>query len=189
MKRIIGISFLALVGFWFTGCDTNSDASVTSGVSTKSTPNIEVQNDNTEDVTVIEADQQEEETTTLKKRDGKVEYLSTKDFLSKIWDFNSNPKQWVYKSDKPTIIDFYAEWCGPCKKVAPIMDELAAEYTGKVNFYKIDTDKEQQLAGQVFGIRSIPSILYIPVNGQPQMFSGLMAKETYVNKINELLLK
>ncbi len=119
----------------------------------------------------------------------KVVYLSTQMFIDQIFDYKANPDKWVYKGDKPAIVDFYATWCGPCKRVAPIMEELAAEYDGQINIYKVDTDKEKELAGQVFGIRSIPSILFIPVNGQPTMYTGAYPKEHYVDLIKENLLK
>ncbi len=91
-----------------------------------------------------------------KSDDIKPEYLTYETFKEKVWDFESNPQEWVYKGDIPCVIDFYADWCKPCKMVAPIMDELSKDYQGKVKIYKIDTDKEKKLAG-VFGIRSIPS--------------------------------
>jgi len=119
----------------------------------------------------------------------KVVYLNTEMFIDQIFDYKANPQKWVYKGDKPAIIDFYATWCGPCKRVAPIMEELAAEYEGQINIYKVDTDKEKELAGQVFGIRSIPSILFIPVDGQPTMYTGAYPKEHYVDLIKENLLK
>jgi thioredoxin len=121
--------------------------------------------------------------------EGKVVKLNTQMFIDQIFDYKANPTKWVYKGDKPAIIDFYADWCGPCKRVAPIMEELAQEYAGQVNIYKIDTDHERELAGQVFGIRSIPSILFIPVDGQPTMYTGAYPKEHYVELINTLLLK
>ena len=120
---------------------------------------------------------------------GKVVHMNTAMFMDQIFDYKANPTTWIYKGDKPAIIDFYADWCGPCKRVAPIMDELALEYAGQINIYKIDTDKEKELAGQVFGIRSIPSILYIPVGGQPTMYTGAFPKERYVELINENLIK
>lgn len=89
--------------------------------------------------------------------------------------------------DKPVIIDFYADWCGPCKMVAPVLEELSKEYDGKVQIYKVDTEAEQELA-QVFGIRSIPSILFIPKEGKPQMTMGALPKESFVKAINEILL-
>ena len=126
--------------------------------------------------------------TTTAKED-KVVYLTTQMFIDQIFDYKANPQKWVYKGDKPAIIDFYADWCGPCKRVAPIMEELANEYDGQINIYKVDTDKEKELAGQVFGIRSIPSILYIPVEGQPMMYTGAYPKQHYIDLINENLLK
>ena len=101
-----------------------------------------------------------EETMTT-EGDGKVIHLTKADFLAKVYNFEKNPKEWKYEGDKPAIVDFYADWCGPCKMVAPILDELAKEYDGQIVIYKVDTEKEQELAG-VFGIRSIPSILFIP---------------------------
>ncbi len=120
---------------------------------------------------------------------GKVRKITTATFIAEIFDYKANPTKWVYKGDKPAIIDFYADWCGPCKRVAPIMDELALKYKGQVNFYKINTDEEKELSGSVFGIRSIPSILYIPVNGQPSMSQGASPKETYIQQIDALLKK
>lgn len=121
--------------------------------------------------------------------DGIVRKIDTKTFIAEIFDYKTNSTKWVYKGDKPAIIDFYATWCGPCKKVAPIMDELAEKYKGQVNFYKIDTDEEKELSGSVFGIRSIPSLLYIPVDGQPMMSTGLSPKEDYIKQIETVLLK
>ena len=93
----------------------------------------------------------------------------------------------VLQSSVPVIVDFYADWCGPCKMVAPVLEELSKEYAGKVNIYKVDTEKEQELAS-VFGIRSIPSILFIPKDGKPQMAMGAMPKEGFVEAINSVLL-
>ena len=104
------------------------------------------------------------------------EYSKTKeDFINKIMDYKNNPTEWKYKGDKPAVIDFYASWCGPCKMMAPIMDEVAQEYEGKVYIYKVDTEAEQELA-QIFGIRSIPSILFIPMEGKPMMMQGALPK-------------
>ena len=93
----------------------------------------------------------------------------------------------VLRAEKPVIVDFYAEWCGPCKMVSPILESLSEEYKGKINIYKIDTDKENELAG-AFGISSIPSILLVPKKGKPQMQMGAMPKEAFVKAINEVLL-
>lgn len=115
------------------------------------------------------------------------EYLTYDTFIEKVWDFESNPQEWVYKGDVPCVIDFYADWCKPCKMVAPIMDDLALEYNGKVKIYKIDTDKEKRLA-QVFQIRSIPSVLFSPVKGRPMMQAGALPKEQYKKIIEDELL-
>ena len=108
-------------------------------------------------------------------------------FLEKVYDFEKNPSTWVYKDSKPCIIDFYADWCRPCRMVAPIMEEFAAKYNGQITIYKVDTDKERELAG-FFGIRSIPSVLFCPVNGKPQMTQGALPKEEFEKIINQMLL-
>ena len=118
----------------------------------------------------------------------KPEYLTYETFKEKVWDFEANPQEWVYKGEVPCVIDFYADWCKPCKMVAPIMDDLANEYDGKVKIYKIDTDKEKKLAG-VFGIRSIPTVLFVPQEGKPSMQAGALPKTEYVRIIEELVLK
>ena len=114
-----------------------------------------------------------------------VEHLTLDTFKEKIFDFENN-QEWTFKGDKPCVIDFYADWCGPCKMVAPIMEELNQEYDGNLNIYKIDTEAEQQLAG-MFGIRSIPSILFIPKEGQPQMSVGALPKDGYKKAIFDVL--
>lgn len=113
-----------------------------------------------------------------------VEKLTAKTFKEKIFDY-SKERGWKYAGDKPAIIDFYADWCGPCKMLSPVIDELAKDYQGKVDVYKIDTQAEQELAGS-FGIRSIPSILFIPMEGQPTMITGGRSKlemESLIKKI------
>ena len=114
--------------------------------------------------------------------------LTKAEFLKKVVDYESNPKEWKYLGDKPAIIDFYADWCGPCKAVAPIMEELAEEYDGKIYVYKVNTGEEEELSA-LFGIRSIPSILFIPMEGKPQMAQGAMPKDTFKQAIEEILLK
>ena len=115
-----------------------------------------------------------------------TENLTKATFLEKVFNYGKN-KDWKFEGELPCLIDFYADWCGPCKMVAPIMDELSELYKGKVNFYKINTETEHELAG-AFGISSIPSLLFVPKNGQPQMAIGALPKETLVQVIeNELL--
>lgn len=117
---------------------------------------------------------------------GNMEHLTAQTFKEKVFNYEVN-KDWKFEGELPCIVDFYADWCGPCKMVAPILEELSGEYAGKINIYKVDTEKEQELAS-VFGIRSIPSILFIPKDGQPQMSMGAMPKESFKNAIEEVLL-
>ena len=113
-------------------------------------------------------------------------HLTKAEFLSKVANYEANPTEWKYLGDKPCIIDFYAAWCGPCKTVAPILEDLAKEYEGQIYIYKIDTEAEQELAS-VFGIRSIPSFLFVPAEGQPQMAMGALPKETFVKAFKDVL--
>ena len=115
-----------------------------------------------------------------------TEHLTKATFTEKVFNFEAN-QDWKFEGKLPCIIDFYADWCGPCKMVAPILEELSAEYAGKVNIYKIDTEAEQELAG-VFGIRSIPSMLFCPVDGQPQMAVGALPKDSLIKAIDDVLL-
>jgi thioredoxin len=114
-----------------------------------------------------------------------MELLSKKTFTEKIYDFE-NKKEWEYLGDLPAIVDFYADWCGPCKMVAPILEKLAGEYKGKVNIYKINVDQERELA-QAFGIMTIPSLMFIPKQGQMQMTRGALSHEAFVKMINDVL--
>jgi thioredoxin 1 len=116
-----------------------------------------------------------------------MEHLTKETFKEKVFDFETN-KEWNYKGTLPCVIDFYADWCGPCKMVAPIMEELSTEFAGKVNIYKVDTEDQQELAA-MFGIRSIPSILFCPMGAQPQMAAGALPKAQFVQAINDILLK
>lgn len=113
-------------------------------------------------------------------------------FLEKVWDYENSPKEWKFKGDKPVVIDFYADWCGPCKIAGPILDEIAQEYKDKITVYKIDTDVERELAS-VFGIQGIPAFLYIPMTGKPTMTSGIArskeeTKKMFTDNIDKLLL-
>jgi len=114
-----------------------------------------------------------------------MEHLTKETFLSKIFNYETN-KEWRFEGEKPCLIDFYADWCGPCKAVAPVLEELASDYEGKIDIYKINTEEEQELAS-VFGIRSIPSFLFIPSEGQPQMAMGALPKETFVRAFKDVL--
>lgn len=118
--------------------------------------------------------------------------LTKQDFLEKVMNYEKNQTEWVYEGDLPALIDFYADWCGPCRMAAPVLEELAKEYEGKIHIYKIDTEKERELAG-VFGIRSIPAFLYVPKEGKPTMSSGIAqgteeTKKMFKQMIDELLL-
>jgi thioredoxin len=115
-----------------------------------------------------------------------MEHLTEQSFKEKVFNYEVN-KEWKFEGDKPCIIDFYADWCAPCRMVAPVLEELSKEFEGKVDIYKINTEQEQTLAA-VFGIQSIPSILFVPKTGQPQMSMGALPKETFVKAINEVLL-
>lgn len=116
-----------------------------------------------------------------------VVYMSTDAFRARVFDYKSE-KEWVYKGDRPCVIDFYTTWCGPCKRLAPIMDELSQQYCDRVRFYKADTERERELA-YVFGISSIPQVLYIPLEGKPLLLKGLYPKEEIVKIIEDFLLK
>ena len=118
----------------------------------------------------------------------KTIHLTKADFLSKVVNYEKNPEKWEYLGDKPAIIDFYADWCGPCKMIAPILEELAVEYEDQIYIYKINTETEQELAS-VFGIRSIPSLLFVPMNEAPQMAQGAMPKSAFKEAIETVLLK
>lgn len=115
-------------------------------------------------------------------------HLTKAEFLSKVANFEANPSQWQYLGDKPALIDFYADWCGPCKAIAPVLEELAAEYEDRIYIYKINTETESELAA-AFGIRSIPSLLFVPMNEQPQMAAGALPKQQLKEAIDNILLK
>jgi thioredoxin len=115
-------------------------------------------------------------------------HLTKETFKAKVMDFEKNPTTWVFEGDKPCIIDFYADWCKPCKMIAPIMDELAVEYAGQIDIYKVDTEDERELAS-VFGITSIPYVLFVPAQGNPSAQRGALPKESYKQIIDEFLLK
>lgn len=115
-----------------------------------------------------------------------TEPLTKETFIKKVFDYEKN-KEWKFDGELPAVVDFWAPWCGPCRFLSPIIDELSGELKGKVNFYKVNTDDEQELAS-VFGIRSIPSLLFIPKDGKPMMAAGALPKTELVKVINENLL-
>jgi thioredoxin len=117
----------------------------------------------------------------------KPEHLTVETFKKNVFDYEKNPDKWVYEGKKPCVIDFYADWCKPCKLIAPIMEELANEYEGQVTIYKVNTEQQRELS-RVFGIRSIPAVLFVPMEGQPQMSTGALPKETFKQAIDEFLL-
>ena len=121
--------------------------------------------------------------TTLKQ----TVHLTTADFKEKVFNYETN-KEWKYEGTLPAIIDFYADWCQPCKMVAPVLEDLAREYAGQIMIYKVNTEEEQELAS-VFGIQSIPTILFIPKEGQPQAAMGALPKQTFEKAIKDVLLK
>ncbi len=115
-------------------------------------------------------------------------HLTKADFLTRVANYEANPNEWKFLGERPALIDFYATWCGPCKVIAPVLEDLAKEYNGKIYIYKIDTDAEPELAA-AFGIQSIPTLYFIPMNGEPQMAQGAMPKESFKKAIDDFLLK
>ena len=123
----------------------------------------------------------------LMEENMEIVHLTKAEFLKKVYNYEANPNDWKYEGDKPAIVDFYATWCGPCKALAPVLEELAKEYAGKVYIYKIDVDKEEELAG-AFGIRSIPTLLWIPQSGKPTVTQGALPKPELKKMIDDTLL-
>ncbi|RRD02897.1 thioredoxin [Prevotella sp. OH937_COT-195] len=129
----------------------------------------------------------DKETINNKEKKGKIMELNVQEFKKKVFDYEKKPQSWEFEGDKPAVVDFYATWCGPCKMLSPIIDEMSEKYDGKVDFYKIDVDKQQELAA-VFGIRSIPTLLFIPKEGQPTIMQGAMSKGDMDSTIQKVLL-
>ncbi|MFO8053541.1 MAG: thioredoxin domain-containing protein [Bacteroidales bacterium] len=125
-----------------------------------------------------------ENSKTVSKGSSEPVQMDKEMFLERVFNYEENPETFKFKGNRPAIIDFYADWCAPCKRVAPIMDDLAGEYQGKVDIYKVDTEQEKELAS-VFRISSIPSVLFIPANGKPAMYSGAFPKSKYQELMHE----
>ena len=114
-----------------------------------------------------------------------TEHLTADTFKEKVFNFEEN-KEWKFEGEKPCLIDFYADWCGPCKMVAPVLEELSEEYDGKLDIYKVNTEEQQELSA-IFGIQSIPSLLFVPKEGQPQMAMGALPKDTLEKAFKDVL--
>lgn len=166
MKRILFILVVAL-GLGITSCNQPDEAKVESNL-----------NENIAQQSTEKSD----------PNDVKPMHLTTQGFKDVIWNYQDNPETWVFKGELPVVVDFYADWCKPCKMIAPIMDDLADHYKGRVNFYKINTDQNKEVS-TLFQIRSIPAILFVPKEGQPSMQAGAMTKEDYIKIIDDYVLK
>lgn len=175
MKNLIIVSSIVMLTTFIISCNVDNSDKNSADISTASM--------------VTQKNKNMEETKTIENKDvkGKVVHLTTQEFKEKVFNYETN-KEWKYNGEKPCIIDFYADWCRPCKMVAPILDDLAKEYENDIVIYKVDTEAEQELSA-VFGIRSIPSILFVPVDGQPQMAQGALPKESFKEAIDNVLLK
>ena len=128
-----------------------------------------------------------QQNTNNKEKKMQTIHLTKSEFLAKVADYETSPNEWKYLGDRPAVIDFYASWCGPCKMIAPILEELAAEYGDSIYIYKINTEEEQELAA-AFGIQSIPTLLFVPMEGAPQMAQGAMPKNALKEAIDKVLL-
>ena len=134
------------------------------------------------------AEVKQQYTNNQKEKKMKVEELTAEAFKHKVMDYEKHPNDWIFAGERPAVIDFYATWCGPCKATAPVLEELAGTYSGKIDFYKVDVDQQQELAA-LFGIRSIPSLLFVPKEGKPTMQTGAMNHQQLEDAIKKALLK
>lgn len=171
---ILSISIFALLSF---GCNTSENVHAQDSSMSEQSNEATFKNNN-ESIDSVSAN----------KENGKVIQITTVEFKELIYDYTQHPDTWVYKGTKPCVIDFYADWCRPCKIIEPILAELAVHYKDDVIFYKVNTDQERELS-QVFQIKSIPLVVFSPVNGNPEGALGALSKEDYMQKIDSLLLK
>ena len=173
-KIILSITAAALLTL---SC-TNGSASSLDGKETKSTA---------EEMAVVDKGGNDQS-----EAAGKTVKLTKQDFLEKVMNYEKNQTEWVYEGDLPALIDFYADWCAPCRMAAPVLEELAEEYKGKIHIYKVDTQTERELAS-VFGIQSIPAFLFVPQEGRPTMSNGIAqtpeeTKRMFKQMFDEILL-
>ncbi|MFW6019721.1 MAG: thioredoxin family protein [Bacteroidales bacterium] len=187
------ITFLAAALFTFIACGNSANNQDESGQPEKvdqADSNEEVvalsSNDSDQNKDTETDNDNENDNNSANKSEGSAEpiQMDKQMFLDRVFNYEKNPEKWKFKGDKPCIIDFYADWCGPCKKVEPIMEDLAEKYEGEIVIYKIDTDKQKELA-QVFGIQSIPSIMFCPKEGKPSMYKGAFSRSKYEELLKE----
>lgn len=176
-KTFIGVAFLSIV--WLSSCG--------GAAKPEKDPNTSVATASMTDPSGTQTAELAENSAASSSSENVVQ-LTKAMFLDKVYNYEKNPKAWTFEGDKPCIIDFYADWCRPCKMVAPIMAELSEKYKGQITIYKVNTDQEKELA-QFFGISSIPTVFFCPATGDPQMAQGALPKETYEKAINEVLLQ
>ncbi len=201
MNKIKLLAIIAVFASFLAGCGNNSKAQKQTSPSQATQASVSQQTNQTAQTTtdpaannqttsVQNTDTQTATVTTndsnpwKKLKPNQVNRITSEQFKQLIFDYTKS-QVWKYKGTKPCVIDFYADWCRPCRYVGPIMEELAKEYNGKVYFFKVNVDNEQEVA-QVFGIRSIPSVLFVPVKGQPRMAVGAMQKEAYIKAIEQI---
>ena len=175
MKKALALLMVAVVAWTMTDCSQNKQGRKADGPSAQHAKGGKGQ-------------AMEGQSRAAKPGDGKVNELTTADFKKKIMDYEKHPDEWVFEGDRPVIIDFYATWCRPCKMTAPVVEELANDYRGTIDFYKVDIDQEQELAA-AFGIQSIPTFLFIPAKGTPTLQMGAMQKADFEKVIQSVILK